>query len=586
MTTFSHSTHRSINKLSTENSQAVGKNRIFRYIVDNTMLNNYYTLAALATSLDNRLRGKQIREIYSQEKGELVVAFAEESPALVVSCNPSAICCYLHPAAARARRNSADLFPDAQGTSIDGVSIHPSDRVITFHLRNGFSLIAQMFGPQANALLIDSSGTITYAFKQSRELAGSRLERREAELIHDLPLLRSMLQEEKGSTVSAILKRVFPTFGALLVHEVIIRSALDPLTAARALTRANIESVCSHALAILAELASPLPRVYLSPEGIPHTFSIVGLQSMANLTEKTFVDIHEAVRFFLSRRRASSGIDKTKSTIIGTIERILDKDRRTVEALKEAQRAGSRADEYESHGKLLLANLHSFRKGDRAVAIPGEHDLTTITVDEKLSPVQNAQRYFDKAKRSRQASMVGTERLAGIQKRMALGDRLIAEISPVHDQESVRVFMNDHKDELAEFGLGSKGEVEHHVPFRIFTVDGGFEVWAGKNSSNNDLLTLKHSKPNDLWFHARGSGGSHVVLKVGTGKGEPGKKAREQAAAIAAYYSKMKNAKVVPVAMTEKKYVRKPKGAPAGTVVLEREKVIFAEPALPGKEPD
>ena len=64
-------------------------------------------------------------------------------------------------------------------------------------------------------------------------------------------------------------------------------------------------------------------------------------------------------------------------------------------------------------------------------------------------------------------------------------------------------------------------------------------------------------------------------------KGEPGKKAKEQAASIAAYYSKMKTAKMVPVAMTEKKYVRKPKGAPAGTVMLEREKVIFAEPRLP-----
>jgi predicted ribosome quality control (RQC) complex YloA/Tae2 family protein len=112
-------------------------------------------------------------------------------------------------------------------------------------------------------------------------------------------------------------------------------------------------------------------------------------------------------------------------------------------------------------------------------------------------------------------------------------------------------------------------------------VEGGFEVWAGKSSENNDLLTLHHAKPNDLWFHARGSSGSHVLLKVGSGKGEPGKKAKEQAAGIAAYYSKMKNAKMVPVAMTEKKYVRKPKGAPPGTVVLEREKVVFAEPSLP-----
>jgi len=103
----------------------------------------------------------------------------------------------------------------------------------------------------------------------------------------------------------------------------------------------------------------------------------------------------------------------------------------------------------------------------------------------------------------------------------------------------------------------------------------------GKSSANNDLLTLHYTKPDDLWFHARGASGSHVVLKTRSHAGEPGRKAREQAAGIAAYYSKMKNASMVPVAMTLRKYVRKPKGSAAGTVVIEREKVIFAEPALP-----
>ena len=74
-----------------------------------------------------------------------------------------------------------------------------------------------------------------------------------------------------------------------------------------------------------------------------------------------------------------------------------------------------------------------------------------------------------------------------------------------------------------------------------------------------------------------------MLLRLASGKGEPGKKAKEQAAAIAAYYSKMRNASLVPVAMTEKKYVRKPKGAPAGTVVLERERVLFVTPSLPAK---
>jgi predicted ribosome quality control (RQC) complex YloA/Tae2 family protein len=124
-------------------------------------------------------------------------------------------------------------------------------------------------------------------------------------------------------------------------------------------------------------------------------------------------------------------------------------------------------------------------------------------------------------------------------------------------------------------------EKEQLPPFRIFTVEGGFQVLAGKSSENNDRLTMSYAKPNDLWFHCHGSSGSHVVLRVNSASGKPTKKAIHQAASIAAYYSKMKGARSVPVAVTERKFVRKPKGAPPGTVLLERENVVFVEPKLP-----
>ena len=157
---------------------------------------------------------------------------------------------------------------------------------------------------------------------------------------------------------------------------------------------------------------------------------------------------------------------------------------------------------------------------------------------------------------------------------------LLSQLPPLASRGDLHTFMDEQRVELERAGIGKKRETEH-LPFRTYTVEGGFEVWAGKNGESNDLLTMKHAKPNDLWFHARGASGSHVILKVNTAPGEPGKKARAQAAAVAAYYSKMKKSRLVPVAMTLRKYVRKPKGAPPGTVVLEREEVIFAEPKLP-----
>lgn len=107
-------------------------------------------------------------------------------------------------------------------------------------------------------------------------------------------------------------------------------------------------------------------------------------------------------------------------------------------------------------------------------------------------------------------------------------------------------------------------------------------VLVGKSAANNDELTMKFAKPNDIWLHARGTSGSHVVLKMHTND-KPPKYILEQAAQIAAYYSGARNAKHVPVIYTYKKYVRKPKGANPGSVVVTKEDVIIVEPKLPNQ---
>jgi predicted ribosome quality control (RQC) complex YloA/Tae2 family protein len=102
----------------------------------------------------------------------------------------------------------------------------------------------------------------------------------------------------------------------------------------------------------------------------------------------------------------------------------------------------------------------------------------------------------------------------------------------------------------------------------------------GKNARNNDLLTQKHTHKEDLWLHAKDVSGSHVVLKHRSGKPFP-EDVIEIAAELAAYYSRRKRDSLCPVSYTPKKYVRKPKGAEPGAVVLEREKVLLVQPRNP-----
>jgi len=119
---------------------------------------------------------------------------------------------------------------------------------------------------------------------------------------------------------------------------------------------------------------------------------------------------------------------------------------------------------------------------------------------------------------------------------------------------------------------------------RRFTLPGGWIVLVGRSNRENDALTHGMARPEDIWLHARGVAGSHVVLRRGGRKDPPGKRVIEQAAAIAAYFSKARTSGMAPVLYTEKRHVRKPrKGAP-GLAICTREKVVMVEPRLPAGE--
>ncbi len=114
----------------------------------------------------------------------------------------------------------------------------------------------------------------------------------------------------------------------------------------------------------------------------------------------------------------------------------------------------------------------------------------------------------------------------------------------------------------------------------VYALPSGHRVMAGKTDADNDRLSLTVAGPTDWWFHVRGMPGSHVVLVV-AGDGEPDRQTLEQAAAIAAYHSKARNAGVVAVAGTRARYVSKPKGAQPGSVRIRKERVFKVRPALP-----
>jgi predicted ribosome quality control (RQC) complex YloA/Tae2 family protein len=549
-------------------------------------------MAQVVRELQPAVAGKTVAELFSQQRGELVLTFADSPAVAVMGCEPSNNFILIRKNYSRARRNTLDIFPSLRNMMIQNISIHPNDRAVAFHIANRQRLIVELFGSKANVVLVDEANIIVDAFLKKKLLIGQQHEER--------PVVSSQRSREDfqkqlaaaATTLSAQLKKIFPLFGNVLIKEILFLAGFEPNRPTSALTENETQRLFDTIDKLLGELQNNIsPRIYFD-EMIPVQLSIIALNHLREYRIQEFASASEAIQIYLASEHREQHFASDKELLAHAIEREAEQLERTLAKLHAEKITPQQAETYEKFGKLLTAQIHLLHKGDGEALVEdvlsGTNELISIPLDVHLSPAKNAERYFEKAKKNRRTAEEQSARIKELSGQQQVFSNLIELLGDITSAETLRQFQEEQRALLAQVGIkvSKSGEAkkEELLPFRVFTVAGGFQVWAGKSSENNDLLTTRHTAKNDLWFHARGVGGSHVVLKLGTGKGEISKQAIAQAASIAAYYSKMKNASMVPVTMCEGKFVRKPKGVPAGTVYVEREQTIFAEPALPNTE--
>ena len=554
------------------------------------MLSHYYTLQHMAAFLSATEEGATIAGIYSQDRNQLcVLCEGENSETIIISCEPSFNYIYSRRKVSRAKKNSINIFPSLAGGPIRRIACNENDRIIHFFLEEGMRMDIALFGQKANVFLFRNE-TLEDAFLRKRELIAGE-ERRLYKLAAGDTARIQDAQEfvtrfhalEQGLTIQRAVRSLLPHLGITLTAEVLHRCGVTASASAEMLIDRDIERLFEavQKISILAQPSAEMlhPVIYYDSGNNPVCFSLIPLQSYDQYRAETSLDVNEGIQRFVSRKLRSTSFLKGQESLLSRLQKEEKKMENALAKIEVDLQESSRAVEYERLGKILVAHLPVLSKGMKSFTYEGE----VIVLDPAMSPVKNAERYFGRAKKAKAARDEQRERAVDLQRRHAQIVSLLDEAAELQTPEMIEQFESFRENELAQFGIAGAGAGKELPPFRIFTVEGGFQVLAGKSSENNDLLTLKHAKPDDLWFHARGSSGSHVVLKVGSAKGEPSRRAIQQAASIAAYYSKMKNASMIPVAMTEKKYVRKPKGVAAGTVVIEREKVLFVEAELPSE---
>ncbi|HEY6221592.1 MAG TPA: NFACT RNA binding domain-containing protein [Candidatus Eisenbacteria bacterium] len=260
-------------------------------------------------------------------------------------------------------------------------------------------------------------------------------------------------------------------------------------------------------------------------------------------------------------------------------------------------------------GEILLAHYSEIPRGASRVRLPDTFAdspgaTVEIALDPALTPHDNAARLFQRAKKGERGERLVQERLAQTRKSLAGLAGLRRDIETRPPKEALRLL----DDFLREAGLRLKargdtrkihlgrrtagvprpGRPGHRSPGaresirpRTLHTSDGWEVWVGRNNADNDLITHRLSNPHDLWFHVVGVPGSHVILRRPSRNATPNPRTLEEAAAIAAYYSKAKKLSRVPVIFTERKFVSKPRRGKPGQAICSRERELLVRPGIP-----
>lgn len=262
------------------------------------------------------------------------------------------------------------------------------------------------------------------------------------------------------------------------------------------------------------------------------------------------------------------------------------------------QRA-ERGDEYRRRAETLAVHLHAIPAGaDRVVlADPRSGEEIGIELDPALPPAANLEAWFRRARKADKGRDVIADRLeqARVQvehlraARTALEAGLDESSDPAERLAFLRTWEQEHAPLLPKTerrGRRRSGPEEPARPFRRYRIDERWEAWVGRSNQENDELTFGASHGQDLWLHAQGVPGSHVILRTAGKPDQVPRSVLEKAARLAALHCRARHSQLVPVIWTERRYVRKPRKSPAGAATCLREKSLFVEPGIAeGVEP-
>lgn len=536
------------------------------------MYKNYFYLNRQIIELNEELEGALITESFSQEKDRLILAFSKDggSKYLIISASQNEPYLHLRDDYRRAKKNTVDFFTDYLQSKLLSVEIATDDRIIRFKF-DRMSLYFALRGKNTNIILIDEELS-TDSFKKT-----------------DVAHLESFLEEVTNKKIfspyfhrpdlDAVTdpvnfisqtKRIFPSIGKEMFSETSFRMKSESLEEFKIQLDTVISDIESGNIAVF--FSPSMGRVVMAPEA----FNIFDAEDKAVFSTYT-----KAIDNFIARRYQLGKSQDLKGIISKYLEHQISRTANKLNEIRAKIDVPSKEELYRNYGNLLLSNMHMLHKGMKSVEIAdfyGDNNIVNIKLDETKDPKANIDRYFEKARDEKQLRIsLGElyENLDRHYRELIESKKSFENAAEISEYRKIMKDLNIKEDQSGSYKPDEGGKFKHYI------IENKYHVYVGKDSANNDLLTVKFAKQNDYWFHARAVPGSHVVLRVENTKEAVPKPILKKAASLAAFHSKAKTSKLAPVSYTLKKYVTKRKGMEPGKVALLKEDVLLVPPEVP-----
>jgi predicted ribosome quality control (RQC) complex YloA/Tae2 family protein len=527
------------------------------------MIKNYFFISRYILEAEERLTGYKYSESFTQERDKIIIVFIKEGEEkfLEISLNPGFPYMNLREGFKRAKKNSLSLFELLSPSPLKGFSIAEDDRIVRIEFES-FVIYFAIRGKYTNIYSV--KGEEESEFKKTEVEAGKMF----YEEVKEKTFIKNGFDKDFKKDIFGAdeLANQYKYVGKEIIKEIKARGS---------------EDVIGSLYSILNEIESGRPVVFInSAEGEVY----LGVNTLHIFESDEVIegkDLIEAVSIYIYKKFTIERVISKEKLIKKHLERELGKLSVRLNGLKGQLEKGSREEEMNKIGNLLLINLYSIKQGEKAVELKDiydNEDIIIVKLDEKLNPQQNAERYFDKGKSERikleKSQKLFDELRKEYDRLKAIDEKYkAAESSEVLDKIMKELKIKENKMDEQKDDIKDK--------FKQYLIDEKYYLYVGKDSKSNDLLTVKFAKQNDYWFHARSVPGSHVVLRVDNNKEVVPKNILKKAASIAAFHSKAKTAGMVPVSFCLKKYVIKKKGMETGKVALLKEESLIVKPEIP-----